>query len=417
MASSSLLTQITLILGFSRSLWMMILLFGIGVGLSFSLSYTAILSATNAWFSGQRAFAVGVGSSGAGIGQAAFNILVYWLCDAYGWSVALWVWAAIAFVFMTPALFFLRVPFAKEPKKKEEASRDEAKAASNSSGGSSISEKKKAACLDLSFFLDPVFVLWFCSLSLASLGYFSPFTHLVKYAQDVGIPEEEAPTLMSVIGISNMIARILTGRLADSYGHLETFAVSMLMAGVSTSLLPLLNSFESLVLYSVFFGYFGGAFVGLYSVVTADYFGIDNLPTAIGVVMCSWCIGSFIGAPMTGWIYDAYGTYTPAWIVCGTCMALSGLSCMFLPYVDAMYPDRLYRPIQERIQDAIDIKVESKGDSESFTSSTRDGGATSTVDVDIVHDDSEFRTRELKKLDPNPNPDSDTVAAGKPAAV
>lgn len=141
-----------------------------------------------------------------------------------------------------------------------------------------------------------------------------------------------------------MIARILTGRLADSVGPLETFAVSMTLAGIVTALLPLLTSFEALIVYSIFFGFFGGAFVGLYSVVTAVHFGGENLPSAIGVVMCSWCLGTFIGAPMSGWIYDSCGTYTPAWILCGACMTLSGVMCMVLPMIDAMYPERLYRP-------------------------------------------------------------------------
>jgi MFS family permease len=165
-------------------------------------------------------------------------------------------------------------------------------------------------------------------------------------------------------GLTNMVARIVTGRFADSFGHLETFAVSMTMAGMATAMLPLLTTYASLVVYAVFFGYFGGAFVGLYSVVTADYFGTENLPTALGCVMCSWCIGAFIGAPLSGWIYDAHGSYTPAWILCGVSMSLSGVCTMALPVVDRMYPDRLYRPVKVAKVAKVEDKVEGNASQE-----------------------------------------------------
>lgn len=338
--------------GLSENLGTMICFFGVGVGFSFTMCYSAVLAATNAWFQNQRAFAVGIGSSGAGVGQAVFNLLMYWICSRYGWQASLWVWAALAFAMLTPVLFFLRIPklvssssssSSSEPDEKQSKPETQERTTGQKEATEAPREEKPRPS-SLSFFEDPVFVAWFVSLTFASLGYFSPFTHLVKYAQDVGVDDSDAASLMSVIGISSMIARIVTGRLADSFGHLETFAVSMTIAGLATACLPLLTSFASLVLYSIVFGYFGGAFVGLYSVVTADYFGTEYLPTALGAIMCSWCIGSFLGAPLSGWIYDARGSYTAAWILCGICMAMSGVSCMALPIVDRMYPDRLYRP-------------------------------------------------------------------------
>jgi len=182
---------------------LMIVLFGVGVGFSFTLCYSAVLVATNAWFDTQRAFAVGIGSSGAGIGQAAFNILMYELCSRYGWQASLWVWAGIALVCLTPVLFFLRLPVltqrpTKPPQQAEPVKGDNKQEESP--------PPPQARPSPLSFFQDPVFVAWFFSLVLASFGYFSPFTHLVKHAQDVGIDEDQAPTLMSIIGACDLSA-------------------------------------------------------------------------------------------------------------------------------------------------------------------------------------------------------------------
>jgi MFS family permease len=198
---------------------------------------------------------------------------------------------------------------------------------------------------------------------------------------------------MSVIGVSNMLARVLTGWLADHLGHLETFAVCMTCAGVVTACLPLLTSYSALVGYSVLFGYFGGAFVGLYSVVTADLFGTENLPTAIGVVMCSWTLGAFVGAPMSGWIHDAHGSYTPAWVLCGVCMALSGAGCLLMPWVDSLYPDRIYKPKTGRYSaapTATDVELgPSKHSADTCTNAATSDAAQEPQDQEVdAHGDS-----------------------------
>jgi len=329
----------------SPNLITMILIFGVGIGASFSIVYTAVMASTVAWFDKERAFATGVGSSGMGVGQAVYNLLFFHLCTSYGWRVAILVWSATALLLVTPLTFFIRLPrihaidvaVVVDNGNDANGKRPVSKSDEEDDRGSGV--------VDLSFFKDPVFCAWFFTLCLASMGYFSPFTHLVKYAMDVGISASAAPTLMSIIGISNMAGRLLTGKVADHLGHLETFSVSMILSGLLTATLPLLTSFAALVIYSIFFGYFGGAFVGLWSVITADLFGVEHLASAIGVVITSWTLGAFVGAPATGWIYDAVGSYDPAWALCGICMTLSGIwSGLAIPWLCRAYPGRPYRP-------------------------------------------------------------------------
>ena len=92
---------------------------------------------------------------------------------------------------------------------------------------------------------------------------------------------------------------------------------------------------------------------GLYSVVTADYFGVQKLASAIGVVMTSWTVGAFIGAPVSGWLYDGTGEYTLSWVICGGAMVCGGLATgLGVPMVDGMYPDRLYKVRRDKSQAA-----------------------------------------------------------------
>ena len=51
------------------------------------------------------------------------------------------------------------------------------------------------------------------------------------------------------------------------------------------------KAYAMMCAYSVAYGFFGGAFIGLFSVVIAELFGVANLPKAMGVSGTSWMIG------------------------------------------------------------------------------------------------------------------------------
>ena len=48
--------------------------------------------------------------------------------------------------------------------------------------------------------------------------------------------------------------------------------------------------------------------------VVAQVFGLKYLSTLAGIVFMSHQIGSFIGAWLGGWVYDATGSYDTVWI-------------------------------------------------------------------------------------------------------
>ena len=72
------------------------------------------------------------------------------------------------------------------------------------------------------------------------------------------------------------------------------------MEGLCCMSIYLLNSFSLLVPFSIFYGYFDGAYVALIPVVTSDVVGSTYLTSALGVVYFLHAIPYLISPPIGG---------------------------------------------------------------------------------------------------------------------
>lgn len=85
------------------------------------------------------------------------------------------------------------------------------------------------------------------------------------------------------------------------------------------------DDFETLAVYSMVFGLSIGAIVGLTSVILVDLLGIDKLTNAFGLLLLFQGIGSFIGPPIAGCMFDYTQSYAASFLFAGISMVLSGL--------------------------------------------------------------------------------------------
>lgn len=111
-----------------------------------------------------------------------------------------------------------------------------------------------ATMLDLSLLKSPSFMLLAISGFLCMMGFFVPFLYLQSRAHENKWEEAEAALLLSAIGISNTVARILCGFLSSlesvDANLLSNIAITLggvttILSGVSSS--PLIQYSYSLV--------------------------------------------------------------------------------------------------------------------------------------------------------------------------
>jgi MFS family permease len=68
-------------------------------------------------------------------------------------------------------------------------------------------------------------------------------------------------------------------------------------------------------LFAAVFGFFQGGAIPLWTITSAELFGMKSLGMIFGTVMMLGTIGGSIGAPLSGAIFDATGNYDIAFIV------------------------------------------------------------------------------------------------------
>lgn len=87
--------------------------------------------------------------------------------------------------------------------------------------------------LDCSLFIDPIFILFSVSNFLTSIGFYIPYVYVVTMCKDKNIENPEY--LISVIGVSNLIGRIVLGYISDKpwVNRLLAYNVCLTIAGVS----------------------------------------------------------------------------------------------------------------------------------------------------------------------------------------
>ena len=78
-------------------------------------------------------------------------------------------------------------------------------------------------------------------------------------------------------------------------------------------------------------GFGMGGFMPLRPPIIREYFGTQNFGTIFGLTSIFITIGAVVSPPVTGWVFDKWGAYGPAWLTLGSLAIIGALIMLFLP--------------------------------------------------------------------------------------
>ncbi|XP_069115634.1 monocarboxylate transporter 9-like [Argopecten irradians] len=182
---------------------------------------------------------------------------------------------------------------------------------------------------DFSLLASPTFIVYGVSCFLCMFGFFIPFNFLPALARDLNLSIGEGALLISIIGISNTVTRLVVGWVSDQpwADCLLINNVALLMGGLITCFVPFYKIYAILALYSVLFGAAIASFVSLRSIIMVELMGIERLTNAFGLVTLCQGLSSFIGSPIAGALADETGDYNITFYLSGVTLSLAGLIC------------------------------------------------------------------------------------------
>ncbi len=156
--------------------------------------------------------------------------------------------------------------------------------------------------LDMAILRSIIFVYFCISSMLLYMWYDVPYVYSPDKAISMGISEEMASFLVSILGIVSTVGQIVIGYIGDRPGinTLQLYSALTTVAGVATLLVPLFSTFLGLAIYSGAFGFFISANYALTTIILVDLLGMEKLTNAYGLVMLAEGISNLIGPPLAG---------------------------------------------------------------------------------------------------------------------
>ena len=119
-----------------------------------------------------------------------------------------------------------------------------------------------------------------------------------------------------LLPVASIGGRLSSGWLCDKVGRKQVLATGfalmtagMLIFGyVTTGNMWLLTPF--IITFSLGWGFVVTTRIAL----LRDYFGRGSFGTILGLIMGAMMLGNMLGAPLAGWVFDAWGSYQGAWL-------------------------------------------------------------------------------------------------------
>ena len=133
---------------------------------------------------------------------------------------------------------------------------------------------------------NPLLYIYVVSLSIADSSFTNAFILVPPHAGDIGISKVKAVFLVSVMGITEGISRLLTGCLADfnMIDKKQIYKASIALCGGLFFVFPLVKQYLHLAVVCGFCGLLSGSFVVLAPVLLAEELGRANIPVTYGVM-------------------------------------------------------------------------------------------------------------------------------------
>ena len=295
----------------ATSSWQLFLSYSLLLSIGTSGTMAAFIPVISRWFDKKRGIAIGIATSGTGLGTLIIAPTSAYLISSMDWRTAYLVLGLAVWVIVISAAMLLK----RDPREigglpdgvKSIASTTDS--ANNEVDAQLIGFSFRQALRTRQFWF--VFGTWLSFATCLSLI----MTHVVPYVTDTGISLEKAATVISLIGAFQIISRLAVGRISDIAGR-KIPGVACTLIGLC-ALICLIWSRELWMFYTfaVIFGIAYGGIGVINLSLAGDIFGRRNLGTIMGTLEVAFSAGSAIGSFLGGYIFDITESYVMAFAI------------------------------------------------------------------------------------------------------
>ena len=289
-----------------------------------TIGYARVISD---WFDKRRGLFIGINSAGIGLGFTLAPLVCNWAIGIGGWRAGYFSLGLFLLIIVFPTVYFFLIDKPEDVGLLPDGARKSATGdheAADTSGHLSLGEALRTR----------VFWLMIIIVSCIAFSLNGIFSQLAALLTDRGIDMTTAALVVSTMGISMAVARVVVGYIIDKLfaPRVALFVFLSVLCGVC-----LLIYGQHLALYfiaAVLMGIGIGTESDLMVFLTSRYFGMRHFGTIFSWVFIAHMTGTSLGPYIMGRSFDIHGNYIPILQVCLGLLALSTLLFAFLGRYD-----------------------------------------------------------------------------------
>jgi len=206
---------------------------GILLGLGLGVIYLPRLDCITQYFDRKRPFVTGLAICGSGLGTFLFAPLTQYLINAVGWKYSMLIMSGICLCNCCFAVCFKPLNSTQPAGEGEEYDQlDQEKKKQDGTGATITTEEKSTWTVMAELLVNPIFMMFAISNFFTSLGYPIPYTFIPDNSKELGMSPGEGAFIISTIGISNTIARLVLGILSQRLNRLFLYNSCLVVCGL-----------------------------------------------------------------------------------------------------------------------------------------------------------------------------------------
>ncbi len=290
-------------------IWQLYLFLGLIFGIGLSAIDVIPLTTIARWFPHNRGIMTGIAKVGTGAGQLCLPLLASILILNYGWRNAFLIMGLLASI----TLIIISGLLKRDP-------------GDNTSRNQKRQQKAVESEIHLTFSQSLHSVqFWIICLVNMSIVYclLTIMVHIVPHAIDLGIQQQYAASVLSIIGAVSMAGRFITGIAIDRIKSKKMMVICLLILMLSILLLQTADCLWKLYFFACLYGFAHGGLFTAISPIIAEFFGISFHGSLFGIVVFFGTAGGAVGPIVAGQIYDVTGSYTLAFKIISVIIIVS----------------------------------------------------------------------------------------------
>lgn len=313
--------------GFATSVGMLMVTYGLGLGLGQGLVYGVAVTNTVKFFPDKSGFAGGLVTACYGASSIIVPPIASMLAQTYHVTTAFKVIGGAMMVVLLIAAFIIKPC----PKNFTVAAK------SGESDDSAAQEARTEAAPIRSFtpaqmLCQPAFYLMLLIMMCGAFSGMMVISQASQIAQEMmGMNASMAALIVSLIAVFNMLGRLASGALSDKIGAIGTLSITF-AASIIAGVLMFTFAAGSVAVFCIclmIIGFGFGSVMGIYPGFTIRKFGPKHNGVNYGIMYIGFSLAGILGPTIMTKLHENTGQYQPAFLVAAA-LVLTGEILLFV---------------------------------------------------------------------------------------